>query len=206
MRNSGFRRGSFNRLGGLVNKSLDQLGLRHRILEYQVMGKWKQVVGPHIAAATVAERVQDGVLFVCCKSSAWANECTLHKQHIVKELNRAAGRKVITDIRFSSRGYRKALEASLAAQKPGVQKTDIEAVQLDPEASAVAERAAANAPSPELAKKIQHAVLTGKRLEKTRLEQGWRKCCTCNNLHPGKSDVCEDCKNQFSVHTRKRQG
>lgn len=198
MRSPGFRRGNFARLGGLVNKSLDQMGLRHRILEYQVMGKWKQVVGPHIAAATVAERVQDGILFICCKSSAWANECTLHKQHIITELNRAAGRKVITDIRFSSKGYKRALEAALASQRPAVPKDDIESVQLDPEASALADRAAANAPSPELAKRIQHAILTGKRMEKTRLSEGWRKCSTCNNLHRGKSEICDDCRAEMT--------
>lgn len=191
---SGFRRGNFNRLGGLVNKSLDELGLRHKILEHQVIGKWKQVVGQGIAAATVAERVHEGILYVCCKSSAWANECTFHKQHIIKELNRAAGKKVITDIRFSSRGYKKALEAALASETISKPNDDIERVKIDPEAVNVAERVASTAPSEELAKRIQHAVLISKKLEQAKLKEGWRKCSTCNNLHNGKHDICDNCR------------
>jgi len=154
----------------LVNESLDQLGLRHKILEHQAVDKWKQVVGPHIAAATVVERVNDGMLFVCCKSSAWANECTFHKEHIIKELNRAVGKKVISDIRFSSRGFKRALEASLAKEKTTAAKNDIESIELDSSASKVAEEVASVSPSEELAKKIRHVVLTSKRREKAQRE------------------------------------
>lgn len=154
----------------MVNESLDQLGLRHKILEHQAVDKWKQVVGPHIAAATVVERVNDGMLFVCCKSSAWANECTFHKEHIIKELNRAVGKKVISDIRFSSRGFKRALEASLAKEKTTAAKNDIESIELDSSASKVAEEVASVSPSEELAKKIRHVVLTSKRREKAQRE------------------------------------
>ncbi|MCX6343777.1 MAG: DUF721 domain-containing protein [Armatimonadetes bacterium] len=194
MRRSDFRRGNFNRLGGLVNRSLEEMGLRHKIMQYQAVIKWKQVVGTHIAAVTVAERIQEGILYVCCKSSAWANECTFHKQHIIKELNKAAGSKVVTDIRFSSRGFKKALEASLAANKPNIPKDDIEAVEIDLLASELAQKVASISPSEELAKRIAHAVLTSKKLEKSKLENGWRKCSMCNNLHDGKSDICDNCK------------
>lgn len=167
MRGSGFRRGSLSRLGGLVNKSLDELGVRHRILEHQAADKWKQVVGPHIATATVVERVHDGILFVCCKSSVWANECTFHKQHIITQLNRAAGKKVITDIRFSSRGFKRALELSLAQQATPAGKSDIESIELDSSELEMAEKLASVSPSEELAKKIQRAVLTSKRRAKS---------------------------------------
>lgn len=155
----------------MVNQSLDELGLRHKILEHQAVDKWKQVVGPHIAAATVVERVHDGTLFVCCKSSAWANECSFHKEHIIKELNRAAGKKVITDIRFSSRGFKRALEVSLAGQELSPAKGNIESIELDPSASEVAQKVASVSPSEELAKKIRHVILTSKRREKAQQEE-----------------------------------
>lgn len=194
MRSSSFRRGNLNRLGGFVNQSLDSLGLRHRILEYQLMSKWKQVVGPHIANATVTERVQDGVLFVCCKSSVWANECTFHKQRIIKELNKSAGRQIIKDIRFSSRGYRKALETLLAGQNPPKPKENLDLVEIDETEAKKAENVVSNCPSDELANKIKRAILTSKKLQQSKLKDGWKQCSTCNNLHNGKYNICDNCR------------
>ena len=151
-----------SRLGGVVNKTLDDLGLRSRVLEQQAVNRWAEVVGPQIASSSTAQRVQDGVLFVGCKSSMWANELALHKDQIVKRLNKAVGREVIKDIRFSARGFKKpqapSKEASMGASK------SLEAIQLREEDINIARSAASSAPSAELAERIEKAILTSKRL------------------------------------------
>lgn len=166
---SSFRRSGLSRLGGLVNNSLEDLGVRQKVLERQVLGKWKQIVGPHIAASSVPESVREGILFVCCKSSMWANELTFHKLHIIKEFNKAAGKKIVTDIRFTSRGFKKAWEQSLKEERSPETK-GLESVPVDESVSELAAKLASVSPSEELAKKIEHAIITSKRREKVKME------------------------------------
>lgn len=193
MRGSSFRRGSPARLGGLVNSSLDQLGLRHKVLEHQAVGRWKEIVGPHIAASSVAERVRDGVLFVACKSSMWSNELSLHKQDIIKRYQKAMGRKVITDIRFSARGFKRAFEQAAREERPAEQ-TNIDAVPLGQADMEIASRVASKAPAKELAAKIEKAIITSKRLAELKRREGWRECRGCSALHDGSHDLCDNCR------------
>ena len=42
----------------------------------------------------------DGILFVKVESSTWRSELTLHKENIIKKLNKKVGKPVIAEIRF----------------------------------------------------------------------------------------------------------
>lgn len=188
-----FRRGHFSRLGGVVNNTLDQLGLRHKILEHQALSRWPEVVGPQIASSSSADRVSDGILFVSCKSSMWANELTLHREQILTRLNKALGKKVIVDIRFSARGFRKGQPAEPKEQR-GTRSKNLEAIQLPDEKVEAARAAAASSPAPELAERIEKAILASKRLEELKRQEGWKSCPKCGNLHNAKGDLCANCR------------
>jgi hypothetical protein len=181
------------RIGGIVNQTLDSLGLRRKILEQQCMQRWRQIVGPQIAAATVPDKVRDGIMFVCCKSSVWANELTFLKKDIIGRINKAAKASIITDIRFSSAGYKRALEAVLKEELSPEAKS-VEAVEVDESAKEFAAKVASSAPSEELAKKIEKAIITSQRLKKLKIEEGWRKCAKCGELHDGRGDLCGRCR------------
>lgn len=165
-----FRGGRLSRLGGLLNESLDDLGIRQKVIEQQTLSRWNEIVGPQIAASSMAERIRDSVLYVCCKSSTWANELSFHKEHIMKKLNQAAGKKIVTDIRFSARGYRKAVQQ---ARKENVSTRVkwLDSIKVDENEAEVAGKLASIASAPELADKIQRAVLASKRLEKVKREE-----------------------------------
>jgi hypothetical protein len=160
-----FRSGGISRLGGLLNASLDDLGIRQKVVERQTVARWAEVVGSNIAAASVADKIHEGVLFVCCKSSTWANELSFHKEHIMKRLNSAAGKKIVKDIRFTARGYRKMVESK---KDDSTILRGLDKIELDQSTSEIAKKVASLASSPELAEKIQKAVLAGKRLEKVK--------------------------------------
>ena len=116
----------------MLHASLDHMGFRQKVLEQQAIMRWKETVGPQIAASSVAEKVRDGALFVCCKSSMWANELSLHKQDIIKRLNKSLGKQIIIDIRFSARGFKQALEARTQKEPlPTVSET-LDTVQVGP--------------------------------------------------------------------------
>lgn len=180
-------------LGGLVNKSLDQLGLRHKIMEYQAVSKWKDVVGPQISASTVVQKVRDGIIFVCCKSSAWSNELCFLKKDIIKRLNKEVGGNVIRDIMFSAKGYRKAVE-QVKKNNFNTKVRGLEAVEIDESQEEAANKVASTSANSDLAAKIQKAVLSSKRLEKVKISEGWKRCPKCNELHNGDYDVCDNCR------------
>jgi hypothetical protein len=138
------------------------MGLRERVMEQQAVRKWGEVVGRQIAASSRAERVAEGTLFVSCKSSAWASELTLHKDRIIKSLNESVGARVVTDIRFSARSFRRQAE-SKEEGKEGPKR--LEAVELAKEDIDIARQIAAACP-PDLAERVERAILTGKRREK----------------------------------------
>ncbi len=190
---SGLRRGNLNRVGGLVNNSLEALGLRHRIVEHQALARWDEVVGPQIAASSLAEKVRDGVLFVCCKSSMWSNELSLHKRDIIKRLNVAVGKQIIKDIRFSARGFRKAAGEAREEEQSSEAK-GLETIPLSEGESESAHQVASAAPTDELADRIARAVTTSKRLTEFKRREGWKQCPKCSQLHGGEHDVCDNCR------------
>lgn len=198
-----FRRSGMFRLGGVVNQTLDDLGLRQRVLEQQALDKWKEVVGAHNARASSADRVMEGVLFVSCKSSVWANELALMKEQIIKRLNKALGKKVITGIRFSARGFKRA--GADAPKEPAVNGSkSLEAIRLADEDIEAARRLASGCPAPELAEKIERAVLTSKRLAELRISEGWKRCPKCSSVHKAKQDVCLRCGASLGGSTDQR--
>lgn len=192
-RRSGFRRGRLSRAGGLLNNSLDKLGLRHKILEHQAIAKWREVVGKHIAASTIPEKVRDGVMFVTCKSSVWSSELSFHKNDIIRKLNTAAGRNVITDIRFSARGFAQAAREARKEESPKAEKS-LEAIPVDDAQREAAAKVAAVCPAKELAEKVQRAVITSKRLVELKRQEGWKECPKCRGLHNGSGDICGNCR------------
>jgi predicted nucleic acid-binding Zn ribbon protein len=87
-----------------VHTALDELignlGIQRKLKEYDAVRFWSDIVGEHIAKATEPVRIQQGVLVVKVKTSAWRNELTLQKKMLVERLNAALGERVVKDIRF----------------------------------------------------------------------------------------------------------
>jgi len=160
-------------MGGIVNNTLDEMGVRQKILEGQAVNRWREVVGPHIAASSAAQNVRDGVLYVACKSSMWANELMLHRQDIIKRLNKALGRKVVSDIRFSAKGFKR---VSGAASKEEISSRvrNLDAVKISDEQIDIARKVASECASEELAKKIEKAIITSKRLAELKRIEGMK--------------------------------
>ncbi|MCX8053595.1 MAG: DUF721 domain-containing protein [Armatimonadetes bacterium] len=166
-----FRIGNLSKAGKLVDSVLGHLGVREKVIQAQAISNWAQVVGPQIAASTRVERLTDGNLFVSCKSSAWANELSLHKDRIIRGINESVGSVVVNDIRFSAKGFRRSAESK---DDTHTRPKGLEAVELTEDEINTARRIASALRSPELARLIEKAVLTGKRLEKSRSMQDGR--------------------------------
>jgi len=100
------RGSSLSTLGRTLEKALGERSLSDGLAPHRARALWDQIVGDDVSAATQAEAVRGGVLFVKVRSSVWSNELTFYKADILRKLNAAVGAPVLTDIHFTvaSRG------------------------------------------------------------------------------------------------------
>ena len=87
--------------GELLPKLMQQLGLRERLHETEVLAAWTAVVGDFLAAHSAPVTLRAGVLSVRVLQPALHYELeTLSKAEILRKLKQRFGTKVIRDLRF----------------------------------------------------------------------------------------------------------
>ena len=76
------------------------LGLTKKLSRQRAVVDWADVVGARVASHSRALRMEGGLLFVGVDSSVWAQELSLMKRRILRELNGRIGEDVIEDVHF----------------------------------------------------------------------------------------------------------
>jgi predicted nucleic acid-binding Zn ribbon protein len=178
-----------------LESALGGLETSTKIRESLALAYWDRVVGPQAAAASEAESVREGTLFVRTRSSVWSHELTFLQSHIVAELNRRVGRPVIREIVFRAQGVRMREPAKPAPIKPS--EEELAAVVLSPQERQRVDRAleelgAIRSESVRIA--VSRRIVRERRLRAWRLEHGWRPCRDCNSLHPAEDSICPMCR------------
>ena len=92
------------RIDGIVDKTIDILGLKKKMSELASLSVWPQVVGELIASKTRPKRVRGSRLWVEVKSSAWMSELLYWKPTLIARINKSLGGRIIEDIIFINRG------------------------------------------------------------------------------------------------------
>jgi len=87
-------------LGEVLDELVGKLGIKKKLLEYEAVLRWEEIVGEKIARATTATKISRGLLFVSVKTSAWRNELTMRKKEIMLKINSTLGQEVVLDIKF----------------------------------------------------------------------------------------------------------
>jgi len=87
--------------GDLLPKLLQQLGLRERLHETEVMQAWAQIVGDFIAAHSAPVSLREGLLVVRVLQPALHYQFeTISKPEILRKLKQRFGARTIRQIRF----------------------------------------------------------------------------------------------------------
>jgi predicted nucleic acid-binding Zn ribbon protein len=76
------------------------LGIDQTLRRYAVITGWEEIVGAQIARVTRPQRFENGVLFVSVTTAPWRAELSLQRMEIIAKLNKAAGSRIVKDIRF----------------------------------------------------------------------------------------------------------
>jgi predicted nucleic acid-binding Zn ribbon protein len=91
----------FQSTSDVLPKIMQQLGLRERLHEVEVMEAWHKIVGEFIAAHSAPVALREGILYVRVLQPALHYELDqVSKIDILRKLKRRFGTKVIRDIRF----------------------------------------------------------------------------------------------------------
>jgi predicted nucleic acid-binding Zn ribbon protein len=87
-------------LGSFLPRVLDKIGITERLAQQKAVILWKSAVGPDIRKQTVANRIQENILYVSVSNPVWMNELVYLKSSIIKKLNELIGEEVVKDIKF----------------------------------------------------------------------------------------------------------
>jgi predicted nucleic acid-binding Zn ribbon protein len=87
-------------IGKILRQVVRDLGLGRKLSEQRAVIEWADVVGEKVAAHSRATRVDAGRLFVEVDSSVWAQELSLMRRRILREMNERIGKGVIETVHF----------------------------------------------------------------------------------------------------------
>lgn len=189
---------AYRRPNGLLTQALQiaisRMPAGSKIRESVALAYWPQAVGQQAAAATEADSVRDGILFINTKSSVWSHELTLHKQTILENLNGMLGEKLILDIVFRAKGVGKQ-EPIRTPEMPSME--ELAQTLLSPEEQNDLQKRKRNLASisdekirSAIIKRMEHNAL----LRRWRLNHGWHPCQNCGALHFTEYDICPTCR------------
>ena len=181
---------AISQLADVLEKTVAGLESGQRIRESLALAYWEHVVGPQAAAATQADFVREGILFVNTKSSVWSHEMTFLKAHVLKELNRRIGRPVIKEIIFRARGVEPRPQPREASQP------DLDTIELSYEDQADLDKLIAGLTiEDDLLRNRIATRLTRDRKQRTwMLANGWIACLKCSSLHRSNGLICDLCR------------
>jgi hypothetical protein len=82
---------------------LQEFGLKDTVIVDKLRIRWRNIVGELMAAHSIPDRVFKSILFIAVDHSVYANELSLMKDIIVKEINKEYDTIMITDIRLETK-------------------------------------------------------------------------------------------------------
>jgi Dna[CI] antecedent DciA-like protein len=183
-----------NPMASVLQNAINPMESATRIRESLALAYWSRVAGPQASAASEAEFVREGILFVRTKSSVWSHELTLYKPRLLLNLNRLLGGKIINDIIFRAQGVTKK-ETTPDPDAPTLE--ELAAVVLEPEEKAelgACLNALITIPDEHIRRSIASRLTQEAKLRHWRLERDWRVCPHCDAVHKTDFRLCPICR------------
>ena len=156
-------RSNFSFLGDLVKNGIERIGLKGAVHERQAAVIWKDIVGEKTAAVTSIDQVRDGIVYVTCRDSMWAQQLHFLRPLIIEKLNERLGEGVIREVRLSGRGFSPKAKRE---EQAGSSKKKIEGRLIDEKDIDEIEKAAGVIKDEELARRVIKGLKASRELRK----------------------------------------
>jgi hypothetical protein len=87
------------RIGDLLDDAGRRVGVTAPVEKGKLWARWREIVGPDVAAHARPSSLRDGVLRVRADSPAWATEIGYLGDEIRRRANDVAAREIVTEVR-----------------------------------------------------------------------------------------------------------
>ncbi len=88
------------RVGDILPRVLELLGLDNRFEEVKLMRGWAEVVGPVIAQKSRPRMLKDGILIIEVENSVWMQELWFHQKQIIERIKKEYPKVDVKGIRL----------------------------------------------------------------------------------------------------------
>jgi hypothetical protein len=105
-------------IGALLARWLSQKQLTAELRPYQIVGRWRELVGERIAARTRPRGRKDGVLTVAVASASWLNELSFLRTDLVARINEILGEGWVRSVRLVAGPVQPLRETRPVARRP----------------------------------------------------------------------------------------
>ena len=92
------RKSNQQTLGEVIQDFLRESGWQQKLDEVKIITEWDKVLGPTLAKYTEEVFINNKQLHIRLKSATLRQELSYQKSELVKQLNDAVGKEVITDV------------------------------------------------------------------------------------------------------------
>jgi len=92
------RKSNQQTLGEVIQDFLRESGWQQKLDEVKIITEWDKVLGPTLAKYTEEVFIKNRQLHIRLKSATLRQELSYQKSELVKQLNNAVGKEVITDV------------------------------------------------------------------------------------------------------------
>lgn len=185
--------GNLTKIRASLDKVIKRTDLEDRLKEALCLEAWDDVVGPTNAQVTKADAILDGIMFVCVKNSAWAQELGFLKQDIIKKINQKVGKNVVREIQFKTRTLKKQVKSKNKTEKT------VQDITLSEQEISDLKKIVSQEDDEFLKERMLQLLISQKKLEKLKKLSGWISCKRCGSLHEGPDDICPICKMELGL-------
>ncbi|MEO0088025.1 MAG: DUF721 domain-containing protein [candidate division WOR-3 bacterium] len=84
----------------ILPEVLRKLGLWEKLIEKEVVFKWKEIVGENFYPRIKPIDVKDNILYLQTPSAEWKTELNYLKEELINKINEKMGFKIIKDIKI----------------------------------------------------------------------------------------------------------
>ncbi len=88
------------RVGDILPRVLELLGLDNRFEEVKLMRGWAEVVGAVIAQKSRPRMLKDGILIIEVENSVWMQELWFHQKQIIERIKKEYPKVEVKGIRL----------------------------------------------------------------------------------------------------------
>lgn len=89
-------------VGDVLRDLLEESSLQNRMEELKAAALWPKIVGIEMAKLTSRPTVKEGVMTIGVPNASLRNELHMNRSRLCEIINSHIGKKIITDIRFTS--------------------------------------------------------------------------------------------------------